>query len=87
MGTRARALVYGVSRFGIAARGIVFGTVGVLLARAAHRHDPQESGGVGESMRELVQLGSWPFLGIALGMIAYGVYQLIEAKYRRIEVR
>lgn len=86
MGARARAFVHGVSRFGIAARGVVFGTVGVLIARAAHTHDPRHSGGIGDSMRELVQLGRWPYLVIATGVIAYGVYQLICAKYRRIEV-
>jgi len=37
-------------------------------------------------MRELTELGRWPYLAIAAGMVAYGVYQLIEAKYRRIEV-
>lgn len=79
-------LVLGVSRFGIAARGIVFGTIGVLLGRAAHQHDPDQSGGIGDSMRHLTQLGRWPYLAIAAGVVAYGAYQLICAKYRRIEV-
>ena len=83
---RARSFVHGVSRFGIAARGVVFGTVGVLLARAAQAHDPNQSGGVADSMRHLVQLGRWPFLAIAAGVAAYGVYQFICAKYRRIVV-
>ena len=86
MAARHSKLIRGVCRFGIAARGIVFGTIGVLLARAAHTHDPNESGGVGDSMRQLTELGKWPYIGIAAGMVAYGVYQLIEAKYRRIDV-
>jgi hypothetical protein len=84
---RASAFVRGVSRFGIAARGVVFGTIGVLLARAARHHDPGESGGIGDSMRSLVQLGRGPFLAIAAGVVAYGIYQFICAKYRRIAVR
>jgi len=81
-----RALI-GVSRFGIAARGIVFGTIAVLMYRAARDHDPSEAGGLGDSMRELlVNLGRWPYLAIALGVGAYGVYELINAKYRRIKV-
>ncbi|MBL9014418.1 MAG: DUF1206 domain-containing protein [Myxococcales bacterium] len=53
---------------------------------AAYTNNPSHSGGVGDSMRELTELGRWPYLAIAAGMVAYGVYQLIEAKYRRIEV-
>ena len=56
---------------------------------AGHTFDrpPQESGGIGDSMRGLMQLGHWPFLSIATGVIAYGIYQFICAKYRRIAVR
>jgi hypothetical protein len=81
-----RALI-GVSRVGIAARGIVFGTIAVLLYRAARDHNPRQAGGLGDSMRELlVSFGRWPYLAIALGLGAYGIYELINAKYRRIHV-
>ncbi|MDQ3368350.1 MAG: DUF1206 domain-containing protein [Myxococcota bacterium] len=82
-----RRVVIGVSRFGIAARGIVFGTVGVLLYRAASQSSAKEAGGMGDSMRELASLGKWPFLVIALGLGAYGIYELINARYRRIDCR
>lgn len=81
-----RRVVVGVSRFGIAARGIVFGMVGVLLARAAYAGNAQEAGGVSKSMRELLGVGTQPFVAIAIGLAAYGVYQLINARYRRIDV-
>lgn len=87
MSTGARRWVFGVSRFGIAARGVVFCTIAVLLGRAARDHDAREAGGVGDSLRELlVELGRWPYLAIALGLGAYGIYELINAKYRRIHV-
>lgn len=87
MSTTARRWVFGVSRFGIAARGVVFCTIAVLLGRAARDHDAREAGGVGDSLRELLlQLGRWPYLAIALGVGAYGVYELINAKHRRIDV-
>lgn len=86
MSRGARRVVIGVSRFGIAARGIVFGMVGVLLARAAASHDPREAGGVGQSLREISRFGDWPFLVVALGLVAYAVHELVEAKYRRIRV-
>ncbi len=84
---RPRRLVIGISRFGIAARGVVFGAMGVLFARAAGDRAPHESGGIGDSIRGLVQLGHWPFLAIATGVVAYGLYQFICARYRRIAVR
>ncbi len=84
---RARHAVIAISRFGLAARGVVFGAVGVLFVRAIQHHDPSQAGGIGEALRELLAFGRWPFIAVAAGLVAYGIYQLIEARYRRIEVR
>lgn len=73
-----------VSRIGIAARGVVFIAIGWLLVRAAQHHNPGEAGGIGDALDALMQLGRWPFLSIAVGLIAYAVYQLLSARYRRI---
>lgn len=84
----SRKLVIAVSRFGIAARGIVFGMLGVMFARAASAHDAREAGGIGESLQNLArEIGKWPFVAVAIGLAAYGVYQFINAKYRRITAR
>jgi hypothetical protein len=82
----ARRWIIGVSRFGIAARGVVFGTIGVMFVRAARDHDSNQAGGLGDSLRQLVELGRWPFAMIALGLVAYGVYQALNARYRRIRI-
>ena len=82
-----RPWIIGVSRFGIAARGVVFGMIAVLLYRAARDHDPRQAGGLGDSLRHLfVELGKWPYLAIALGLGAYGIYEILNAKYRRIDI-
>lgn len=86
LGDTTRRAVIGISRFGIAARGIVFGMIGVMLARAAYDGNPKEAGGVSRSMRELFGFGTQPFIAIAVGLAAYGVYQFINARYRRIHV-
>ncbi len=78
--------VVGVSRFGIAARGVVFCLIGFFLARAAARHDAGQVGGVRESLGVLADIGRWPFMVVALGLVAYGVYELVNARYRRIRV-
>lgn len=78
--------IIGVSRVGIAARGIVFAMLALLLAGAAMRHAPDRAGGVDDALQSLSALGRWPFLGIATGLIAYGAYELLNARYRRIRV-
>jgi hypothetical protein len=79
--------VVGVSRFGIAARGVVFCLSGYFLARAAVQHDATQAGGVRKSLTLLADVGRWPFVVVALGLVAYGVYELVNARYRRIRVK
>jgi hypothetical protein len=86
MGYRARKWVVGISRFGVAARGAVFIVTGGLVAKAVRDHDPTEAAGPMRSLRELFNFGTIPFAIIAVGLIAYGVYQLLNARYRRIHV-
>jgi hypothetical protein len=73
-----------VSRFGIAARGIVFGLIGVLLARAAASGNAAQAGGIRDSLRELGRMGRWPLVVGGVGLIAYGIYELVNSRYRRI---
>jgi hypothetical protein len=81
-----RTWVLAVSRFGIAARGVVFCLIGYFLTRAATQHDAAEAGGLRESLRAVAHTGRWPFIVVALGLIAYGVYELVNARYRSIQV-
>lgn len=80
------AWVIAVSRFGIGARGLVFVVLGWLLALAAWRSDPGQAGGVERGLQVFAELGWWPLVAIGAGLVAYGVYQLLSAKYRRIRV-
>ena len=75
------------SRFGIAARGIVFIVIGWLLTRAARAGDASQAGGFGEALQVVREFGRWPLAALAVGLIAYGVYNLMNAKYRRIRAR
>lgn len=81
-----RRFVIGASRFGIAARGVVFATTGVLVARAVQHRNPEQVKGIKASLLELLALGRWPFAIVAAGLVAYGIYQMINARYRRITV-
>lgn len=75
-----------LGRFGIAARGIVFAIIGLFLVQAARRSDANEAKGLGGALAALAQqpFGPWILGLVALGLIAYGVYSVIEARYRRI---
>lgn len=78
---RVRRKVIAISRFGIGARGIVFFIVGGSLVLAAFRHNPRAAHGTTGALGELPQ----PMLVlVGLGLAAYGVYALVNAKYRRI---
>jgi hypothetical protein len=73
-------------RLGIAARGIVFGVVGTFLIRAALEYDSQEARGLGGALQTLAQqpLGPWLVGAVALGLVAFGLFMLSVARYRRI---
>jgi hypothetical protein len=76
-------------RFGLAARGLLFGLVGIFIIIAAMRADPGETIGIGDAL-DLVAaqpLGAWLLLSVALGLVAYGTYCLVRARYRRFAVR
>jgi hypothetical protein len=88
LGDTARRWVRGVSRFGVAARGVVFGLIGVFLLAAAWHANAAEAHGLGGTLRELARqpYGPWLLAVTALGLVAYGVYDFVLARYRRIRV-
>jgi hypothetical protein len=81
-----RRLVVRVGRVGTVARGVVFGIIGYLLLRAAIDHDPEKAGGLADALATLQRQPYAPVLlgGVALGLAAYGAYQLVKARYRVI---
>jgi hypothetical protein len=89
MSRRAREVVCGIGRFGTAARAIVFFIVGCFLIIAAWYARPGEARGLGGALHALAEHPyGWLLLAIvALGLIAYGVYAMVQAKYTRIRVR
>lgn len=76
------------SRFGIAARGVVFTVLGVLFALAAWRRGAAGEQDTGDALRVLGGLpGGHIILAlIGIGLVAYGIYSILSAKYRRIDV-
>jgi hypothetical protein len=77
-----------VCRFGLIARGVVFVIIGGFLIVAAVEFNSAEARGLQGALQTLQQQPyGWILLGVvALGLVAFGVYSLIEARYRRIEL-
>jgi hypothetical protein len=76
-----------LSRFGVAARGVIVTVLGGFLVRAALQRDPGEAHGTRESLIEIAGAvqGRWLLAAIAAGLIAYGIDQAIHARCRRIK--
>jgi hypothetical protein len=79
-----------LARFGVAARAVVLALAGWGIVVAAWLRDPSEVGNTASSLRTLAaqpgELGRW-LLGVtAAGFVAYGVYQILHARYLRIRL-
>ncbi len=75
-------------RFGLSARGIVFGLIGIFLMQAAWQAQPSEAESLGSTLQELVQqpAGPWLLGIVAIGLIAYGVYMAFMGRYRKFNL-
>lgn len=76
-----------ICRFGLVMRGIAFLIIGGFLIAAAWQADPNQARGLSGALQMLQeQFFGWALLGImAVGLIAFGVYSLIESVYRKVE--
>jgi hypothetical protein len=86
MSTRTRQLVKLLGTVGTTARGAVIALAGVLVIDAAIRYKSAQSGGIDKA---LLTLRGQPFgevlmLLAALGLLAFGLYGLAEARWREV---
>jgi hypothetical protein len=83
---RARHVVTALAVFGYVAKGLALLTVGVLLVVAAVKTDPGDTGGLDAALDGLIALPLGPLLCgvIGGGLVAYGVFLVLSARYRRL---
>jgi len=77
----ARPVAKWLGRIGYAARGVIFVTVGWLLARSALDRSAAEAGGLEEALDALRGPLQFP---VAAGLLLFGLYSMVEARYRSI---
>jgi hypothetical protein len=86
MSEKTKTFAIRTGQAGLSARGVVFGIIGVFLILAAVHSNAGEARGLSGALRALEQqsFGQWVLGVVALGLIAYGLYMLVLARYRRI---
>jgi hypothetical protein len=82
----ARVWVVRFGGMGMAARGVVFALIGGFLVRAALAYDSSQARGLGGALESLHAQAHGPWLLglVAVGLIAFGLFELVQARYRRI---
>ncbi len=86
MSERTETLATRAGQVGLAARSVVFGIVGIFLLQAALHSDANEARGLSGALRALEQqpFGAWVLGSVALGLVTYGLFMFVLARYRRI---
>lgn len=86
MSPGVRAWFEWIGSFGYLARMVVFVLVGVFLVEAAVEFDPNKAVGLDGALAKVVRAPYGPFLlaVVAAGLIAFGLYSLADARYRRL---
>jgi len=84
MSQRTENFAIRTGQIGLIARGTVFGIIGVFLVLAAMHAG--EARGLSGALRALEQrsYGQWLLGIVAIGLVAYGFYMLVQARFRRI---
>ena len=84
--TAERPWIVAVACAGLAARAVVFSAVGFFVLRTAVRSDPGDTVGLDGSLRRLADEPAGPlWLSlVSAGLIAYGVWSFVEARYRKV---
>jgi hypothetical protein len=75
-----------IGTVGHVARAVVFGIVGVFLVKAAADYSAKEAIGIDGALAKLYNhaYGPWLLGAVAAGLVAFAIFSLSEARYRRI---
>jgi hypothetical protein len=81
-----QALLIIIGRVGIFARGFVFTIIGGFFLVAAWNKNARETSTLGGALRfvEHQRYGPWLTAIVAGGLMAYGLFELAESRYRRM---
>jgi hypothetical protein len=86
MSRRERQAFTYVGVTGLLARAVVFGLIGIFAIKAARDYNAHKAVGLDGALASLLRhsYGSAMLFVVACGLIAFGVYSLADARYRKI---
>jgi len=86
VGPTTRKIAIQLGRVGRIARGAAFALIGGLVLAAAITYDPAKAKGLDGALKTLAAqpYGTWLLVLVALGLVAYGLYGLLESRLRRV---
>jgi Domain of Unknown Function (DUF1206) len=72
-----------LGQLGYVAKGIAFGVLGGIFVWAGATYDPEKAGGLDTALRTLLDesVGPWLLVGVAAGIVAFGLYCFAWARY------
>lgn len=75
-----------LGQIGFAARGIVFAIIGTIIIQAAWTHNPSQAQGFDTALLKLAQAPNGTLLlgGVALGLIAFGIFSAFCARWIKV---
>lgn len=75
-----------LGRAGIGARGVTLAIMGVAVARAGFGERASDASGTREALWAVFTQpnGTWLLAAVAAGLMCYGVFQLLHARYARL---
>ncbi len=85
---RVKETLLNSGKVGYIARGIVWLLIGYLFLQAALQSDSSEAGGSDSAFSFLEQeWGSWVLAVVALGLLCYGIFMFVRARYQPVSTR
>lgn len=75
-----------IGEVGLVARAIAFALIGSFILKAAIDYKPKEAVGIDGALARLTQhtYGAGALIVVACGLIAFGVYSIADARFRKI---
>ena len=83
---RATQFITGIGVVGHLARMVAFGLIGIFALKAAIDYNPNKAIGLDGALATIAQqsFGQYLLALVAAGLIAFGLYSIADARYRRI---
>lgn len=72
--------------YAYAAKGAAYAIAGILLVLAAIQYDPDKARGLDAALRTMAAqpYGTWLLTLTALGIAAYGLFSVVQSRYRKV---